>query len=218
MKQSYSNGFDNAVPSCHPGTRWQCASLVLCSNILRNTPLRPRSICGAFVMLQTQKGTSDHANDHTVQSNGDEMDLPLISNDAPPAMTWRAVFTAIRASGYVVRNIFLSCAMEYAVPGLVPYICRDSGSKTDPSSAAFWFAAWCFAGSTLGRVGSALYQQRLAHVTSERLNTLHATANEFFKSAAFLDRAQPRYVLLCATPSVARARGRARRCCERGRA
>ena len=46
----------HAVPSCHSGTRGQCASLLLCSNILHNMPLHPRSICGRFRDVANAKG------------------------------------------------------------------------------------------------------------------------------------------------------------------
>ena len=101
----------------------------------------------------------------------DNVELPLITQRVPGLRD--RIRTAAYTNRYTLRNIFLSCAMEYAVPGLIPYLCKDSGSKTDPSSRAFWLTTFFFLGSMMGRVISAFYGR---YFSTSRLNLLNVCA------------------------------------------
>ena len=68
----------------------------------------------------------------------------------------------VRRAVYPCTMIAWTCVLQYAVPGLLPYL-ADQASKDDPSSVTFMLTFAFFLGSALGRFGVALYRpKRLA--------------------------------------------------------
>ena len=87
-----------------------------------------------------------------------------------------SILVLLKRNIYVLRNITVSCAMEYAVPGLLPYLVPESGSKTMPGTDTFWITLWFFVGSCLGRLASGLRNALLQQEKPERLNVYNFAA------------------------------------------
>ena len=68
-----------------------------------------------------------------------------------PSIPWAALKEGARP----LCIIMWTCAMQYGVPGLLPYLADPHESKTAAGSSTFWLQCAFFLGSALGRMGTA---------------------------------------------------------------